>query len=376
MAPSSDSSVLASSDSMPLVPEHIRRLVPYPPGKPLSELERELGITHAVKLASNENALGPSPRAVEAMQAALATVHRYPDGGAWFLRHALATHLDVAPERLLLGNGSNELIEHLIRAFGGPERGVLASECTFVVYALIAQAAGVPVTTVPTQDFHFDLEAMAAAWHPGIRLVFLCSPNNPTGTVIAPAALERFMGRISDETIVVLDEAYLEYCDPSERLDALRWVAERPRTVTLRTFSKAYGLAGVRVGYGVTSAELADYVNRVRQPFNVNTLAQVAAEAALADVAFLDEVFRVTRHGRQQVLDGLAHLGLRTIPSQANFVMFDLARDGRAVYDALLRLGVIVRPLANYGLPTWLRVNMGTLDENARFLAALRQVLA
>ena len=360
---------------MSLVPDHIRQLVPYPPGKPLSELERELGITNAVKLASNENALGPSPLALQAIRDALPELHRYPDGGAHYLRQRLADHLGVDPLCLVVGNGSNEIIDLLIRTFGGPGRGIVSSECTFVVYQLIAQATGTPFSAAPMRGFDLDLDAMAERVGPSTSLVFLCSPNNPTGTVISPEALDRFLRRVGDDVIVAIDEAYIEYVPSALRPDALGIVARRPRTVVLRTFSKAYGLAGVRAGYGVTSLELADYMNRVRQPFNMSHLAQVAATAALDDSQHLERVLSVTSAGMREVAEGLQALRLPLVPSYANFILFDVKRPAKPVYDTLLRRGVIVRPVGNYGLPNHLRVNMGLPEENARFLSALSEVL-
>lgn len=359
-----------------IVPEHIESLVPYPPGKPLCELERELGISKAIKLASNENALGPSPKALEAIRAALPGLHRYPDGGAFYLKNRLVEHLGVDAEQLLVGNGSNELIELLVRTYCGPNAGVVTSECTFVVYRLITSAAGVPFTQVPMRDLTFDVDAIAERVDDSTRMVFLCNPNNPTGTAFGQAALDRFCARVGDDPIIVLDEAYIEYVPEAERVDALGLVAERPRTVVLRTFSKAYGLAGTRVGYGVTSPALADYVNRVRQPFNVNLLGQVGATASLDDTAHLAAVLDLTEGGKQTIMSGLARLGMSPVPTKTNFILFDTHRVALPLYEAMLRLGVIVRPMHAYGLPNYLRVNMGTMAENARFLAALESVLA
>jgi histidinol-phosphate aminotransferase len=358
-----------------LVPENIRSLTPYPPGKPLSELERELGISRAIKLASNENALGPSPRALEAIQNALTELHRYPDGGAFYLRRRLSKHLNVDPEQLLLGNGSNEIIELLIRTFGSKDAGVLTSETTFVVYRLTCQAAGVPFVAVPMNDLHFDLEAIAERVTADTRLIFLCNPNNPTGTMFNQDAFDRFLDRIGDEAIVVLDEAYIEYVPLADRIRALELVAKRPRTVVLRTFSKAYGLAGLRIGYGITSPAIADYVNRVRQPFNVNNLAQVGATAALDDTEHLARVIALTMSGKQVIYDGITSLGLSYTPSWTNFVLFDTFRDANPLYQSMLKQGVIVRPMSAYGLPAHLRVNMGLEEENARFLVALKSAL-
>jgi len=361
-----------------LVPEHIEGLVPYPPGKPLSELKRELGISDAIKLASNENALGPSPCAMDAIREALPEMHRYPDGGVFYLRRALSERLDVAPEQLVFGNGSNELIELLVRTFGGPQAGILTSQSTFVVYRLIAQAAGIPfeAAPMPRESLTFDLDAIAERVTAATRLIFLCNPNNPTGTMFPPAQLESFLERVGDEPIVVLDEAYIEYVRPDWRPNALSIVARRPRTVVLRTFSKAYGLAGVRIGYGITSAAIANYLERVRQPFNTNHLAQVGALAALDDNDHLERVLASTQEGMDLLVRGLSSLGLNPVPSHTNFVLFQVKCDGREVFDALLRKGVIVRPMHAYELPNHLRVNVGLPEENQRFLDALTQVVA
>ena len=358
-----------------LVPDHIEALVPYPPGKPLSELERELGISNAIKLASNENPLGPSPRAVDAIQKALAELHRYPDGGTFYLRRRLADHVGVTPQQLMIGNGSNELIELLIRTFATAGHGVVTSETTFVVYKLASMSANIPFCEVPMRDLTFDLDAILEKVTPSTRLVMLCNPNNPTGTMFGQDALDRFINGVHDDAIIVLDEAYIEFVPEAERVDALALLAQRPRTVILRTFSKAYGLAGLRIGYGITSPEICDYVNRVRQPFNVNSVAQVGALAALDDHDYLDHVVSHTNASKQRMYDGFDALDIPWTGSYTNFVLFDTRRDCRIVYDKLLHLGVIVRPMMAYGLPTHLRVNLGTDQENERFMTALGQVL-
>jgi histidinol-phosphate aminotransferase len=361
----------------PIVPDHIKALTPYPPGKPVSELERELGISHAIKLASNENAIGPSPKAVSAIQDALKDIHRYPDGGAFYLRRRLADHLGVAPDELILGNGSNELIELLVRTFGARGASILTSATTFVVYRLIAQAAGLDLVVAPMDPvaLTFDLDAIAERVTKNTRFIFLCNPNNPTGTMFRPEALAAFLERIGDEPIVVLDEAYIEYVEPQWRPDSLGIVKSRPRTVVLRTFSKAYGLAGVRIGYGITSSEMSRYIECVRQPFNTNHLAQVGAMAALDDDDHLAHVLRVTETGKSRIMEGLAEMSLTAVPSHTNFILFDVGRAALPVYQGMLELGVIVRPMHAYGLPNYLRVNTGTHEENERFLSAVRQVL-
>ncbi len=365
----------------PLVPENIRSLSPYPPGKPLKELERELGIGTAIKLASNENAFGPSPLAVAAMAGALAESHRYPESTVFYLRQRLARSLGVAPAQLVFGNGSNEIIELLIRTFTGPAlqhepaRGVLTAATTFVVYQLVSQAHGSPFKSVAMRpDLSLDLDGIAAAVDDETALIFLCNPNNPTGSTFDKAALESFLDRIGPGPIVAIDEAYYEFLAPENRLDAIALIEGRPRTIVLRTFSKAYGLAGVRVGYGVSDPELISYLDRVRQPFNVSLIGQVGAEAALEDAAYLERVVADTRAGLAEIASRLALLGCQPYSTEANFVLFDCRRDAAPLYEGLLRQGVIVRPMKGYGLPTFLRVNVGTADENARFLSTFEAV--
>ena len=361
-----------------IVADHIKNLTPYPPGKPLSELKRELGLSDAIKMASNENPWGPSKKAIEAMTDALSEVQLYPDGGGFYLRRLLAERLDLAPEQFMFGNGSNDLIDLLVRTFGGPEHGIVTSESTFVVYRLIAQATGVPFTEVamPPDTLTFDLDAIAEQVTDNTRFVFLCNPNNPTGTMFDAEQLDAFLDRIGPEPIVVLDEAYIEYVDPEKRVDSLAVMSRRKRTVILRTFSKAYGLAGIRIGYGITSPDLVSYVERVRQPFNTNHIAQVGAIAALQDEEHLQTVVEGNREGVRVLTAGLKELGLRPIATETNFVLFELGQDGRPIYDELLKLGVIIRPMNAYKLPNYLRVSVGLPHENDRFLKALAQVLS
>jgi histidinol-phosphate aminotransferase len=310
------------------------------------------------------------------MQQSLSELHRYPDGGAFYLKARLAKSLGVAAEQLMLGNGSNELIELLIRTFGTPTNGVLTSQTTFVVYRLISTAAGVPFRAVPMKDLTFDLDAIADAVDETTRLIFLCNPNNPTGTRFGREALDRFITRIGPEPILVLDQAYVEFVSEADRIDALGILSRRPRTVILRTFSKAYGLAGARVGYGISNPELVDYVNRVRQPFNVNLLGQAGATAALDDTEYLQHIIDVTESGLALISNELIAMGLTPIPTYTNFVLFDCHRLAKPLYEALLRQGVIVRPMHAYGLPNHLRVNVGTDAENERFLTTLKRVLS
>lgn len=372
----------------PLAPEHLRRLKPYDPGKPIAEVRRELGIPaelEIIKLASNENAHGPSPKAVQAAARELAEAHRYPDGGGFYLRRALGERLGVDPRRVVLGNGSNELLELLIRAFVGPGETAVVSASSFVVYKLVLMGLGRELHEVPLRgDLAFDLRAMAAAVNgdPRVKMVFLASPNNPTGSYIGAEALAQFLGSIPEDVVVIMDEAYREYVTAADYPDSLAIQADRPRTLTLRTFSKAYGLAGMRIGYGIVSEEVADVVHRLRQPFNCNAIAQAAALAALDDDEHLQTTRRLNGLGIRQLEEGLRALGLQPQPTQANFILVGMGvdaagqpRTGKPIFDAMLREGVILRVMDGYGLPGHLRITVGAEAENDRCLQALADVL-
>lgn len=366
-----------SCDFLTLAQPGVQKLSPYVPGKPVEELARELGLkaSDIVKLASNENPLGPSPLAVQAMQAALPDLTRYPDGNGFVLKQALAERLDVAPAMITLGNGSNDILELVTRAFVGPQHEVVFSEHAFAVYPIVTQAVGARAVVVPARDWGHDLEAMAAAITPATRLVFVANPNNPTGTWIERRELEAFLERVPEQVIVVLDEAYTEYVEARDMPNGLDYLADYPNLLVSRTFSKAYGLAALRVGYGICQPAIADAMNRVRQPFNVNSLALAAAVASLADVNYLAESRAVNREGMNQLEQGLRDMDLQWIPSRGNFIAIDLGREAAPVFQALLREGVIVRPVANYGMPNHLRVSIGLKAENDRFLQALAKVL-
>lgn len=360
---------------MALVIPTIEGLAPYEGGKPIEELARELGITDAVKLASNENPLGPSPRALEAARAVLSDAHRYPDGAAYNLRAKLAKKHGVSMDEVLLGAGSNELLDLAVRVFCTPAEHIVFAEPSFVVYRIAALACGVPFTAVPlTAGLVHDLPAMAAAVTAQTRLMFVANPNNPTGTHVGRAAVEKLLREVPPHVIIVMDEAYLEYADAADYPDSLQLRGLRERLIVLRTFSKIYGLAAFRVGYAVGPKGLIDYMNRVRAPFNVSTLAQAAAAAALDDVEHVQRAHTLNQKERTRVTEALSKRGLSVTPSQANFVLVDVKRPARAVYDALLKKGVIVRPFAS--LPTSLRVTLGTERENDRFLVALGEVLS
>ncbi|WP_068806401.1 histidinol-phosphate transaminase [Thauera phenolivorans] len=357
-------------------PDYIRSITPYQPGKPISELAREMNLIEAsiVKLASNENPLGMSAAARDAAQQSLGDLARYPDGNAFALKAALSRKFDLAPERLVIGNGSNDIIELAARTFLAPGRSSVFSQHAFAVYPLATNATGAKCIEVAAKHFGHDLEAMLAAIEPDTRIVFIANPNNPTGTLVSGAALEGFLERVPAQVLVVLDEAYTEYLDAGQRYDALAWLARFPNLLISRTFSKAYGLAGLRVGYGIAHPEVADLMNRVRQPFNVSSVALAAAEAALGDEEFIARSAEINRRGMKQLTEALAELGLEWIPSAANFVTFKVG-DAAGVNLALLRQGVIVRPIAGYGMPEWLRVSIGLPEENARFIEALRKAL-
>jgi histidinol-phosphate aminotransferase len=350
-------------------------LRPYVPGKPLSELERELGITGSIKLASNENPLGPSARVLAAIQAELAQLSRYPDGGAFELRAALARRHGVEPACVTVGNGSNDVLDMIARAFLWPGRESLFSQYAFAVYPISSMAVGATLRVAPARDYGHDLQAMSDLIGERTGVIWIANPNNPTGTRITATALRDFVQAVPPRIVVVVDEAYFEYVGEPDHPDASRWLAEFPNLVVTRTFSKAYGLAALRVGYGLSHPDLADLLNRVRQPFNVDSLAQAAACAALDDDEHLRRSIELNARGMRQLVDGVQRLGLDLIPSSGNFVAIDLGREAAPVDQALLRLGVVTRPIANYGLPNHLRVSIGLAEENARFLAALERVL-
>ena len=354
----------------------VRGLEPYQPGKPVEELEREYGVRDAVKLASNENPLGPSPRALAALERAAPSIARYPDGGGFALKQAIARHHAVAPECVTLGNGSNDILELAARCFVAAGDEVVFSQHAFAVYPIVTQAVGGRAAAVPARDWGHDLDAMLRAVNERTKLVFIANPNNPTGTWLGRTALARFLAAVPKRVIVVLDEAYFEYVEEPDYPNGMEWIGRFPNLLVARTFSKAYGLAGLRVGFGVSDAALADLLNRVRQPFNVSSLAQAAAAAALEDSEHLERSRQVNREGMRQLADGFRALGLGHIPSVGNFVSVQLPVAGRKVYEGLLREGVIVRPVANYGMPNHLRITVGLPHENSRFLKALGRVLA
>jgi histidinol-phosphate aminotransferase len=353
----------------------VQSLAPYVPGKPASDLQRELGLTDIVKLASNENPLGAGARAREAAARALADLGRYPDGGGHVLKSALSRRLCIAPECITLGNGSNDVLELITRTFAGPGDEVVFSQYAFAVYALAAQAVGATARVAPAREFGHDLAAMRALVHADTRLVFIANPNNPTGTLLAASDLEAFIADLPPQVICVLDEAYTEYLRDLDFPDTTRWLGRFPNLVLTRTFSKIHGLAALRVGYAASAPPIAELLNRARQPFNVNTPGLHAAAAAVDDDAHVAASCACNSRGLSELRAGVEALGIGFIPSFANFLTLDLGTDAAPVNRALLERGVIVRPIANYGLPEHLRVSVGLQPENARFLDALAEVL-
>lgn len=357
------------------VPENIETLVPYPPGKPLEELEREYGITDSIKLASNENALGPSPKATAAIAKALANLHRYPDGSCYYLANRLAEKLGVKPDELVFGNGSNEIIELLVSTFLLPGEEVITSHPTFLVYQKMVQSQGGINRVVELNNLHHDLDAIAAQVTDKTKLIFLDNPNNPTGSIFTRDEFAAFLDKIPESVIVVLDEAYVDFVDADSRIDAREFLHHQTPVVSLRTFSKAYGLAGLRVGFGMMRAEIADYLHRLRQPFNVNTLAQIGALACLDDEEHYRKTLTLTKEGMAWLHAEITKLGCRPLKSQANFFLVDVGVSGKLLYEKMLSRGVIIRPMAAYGFPDYIRITIGLPEENQRLVKSMAEAL-
>jgi histidinol-phosphate aminotransferase len=359
----------------------VRQLAPYVIGKPISELARELGVDDIIKLASNENPLGPSPHAVVAMQRAIADVWLYPDGNGHELKQALANHHGVQPSQVTLGNGSNDLLVMLAEAFLTPETSAVYSRHAFAIYGIVVQATGAKAKVTPAypaghaMQMGHDLDAMLAAIDDSTRMVFIANPNNPTGTWNTTAQLQRFLAAVPPHVIIALDEAYFEYSRRVDCPDGTAWLATFPNLVVLRTFSKAHALAGVRVGYGLSHPDVADMLNRVRQPFNVTIPGLAGAEAAIGDSEQVRRATQLVEEGLQQLLGALPALGVKVFPSAGNFVLADVGSNGTAVYELLLRQGVIVRPVAGYGLPRCVRITIGTAQQNDRLIRSLATVM-
>jgi len=358
-----------------LVREGVEGLVPYPPGKPIEELERELGISGSIKLASNENPLGPSPLAVQAIKDHLEKLNRYPDGSGYYLKSKLSEKYHLPLDRILLGNGSNELIELIVRTFLSEGDHAIQAFPTFLVYEKIVTGAGGEMTSVPLSDFRIDLGGIHHAIRPETKLIFINNPNNPSGSVLGREDLVAFLTDIPKDIVVALDEAYIEFVTDKSAADGIDILDAHPFLIALRTFSKLYGLAGLRIGYGFGPKRIIDYMNRVRQPFNANALAQAAAMAALDDAPFVTETLETVREGLAYLYHALATMDIEYVPTQTNFFLIKVPGGGKKTYESLLREGVIIRAMDSYGLPDYIRVCVGLPEENQRFIESLKRVL-
>ncbi|MBI4314088.1 MAG: histidinol-phosphate transaminase [Candidatus Omnitrophica bacterium] len=353
----------------------IQKLTPYQPGKPIEEVQRELGLTHVVKLASNENALGPSPKAVAAVREALAQLHRYPDGQGYALKRKLASHLGVDGSNIILGNGSDELITLALRTYVDPGDEIVVADPTFLIYRLAGEASAATVRTVPLRDFRYDLPAIRRAVNRKTKIVFIANPDNPTGSFVTASEVSRFMEDFPDDVLVVFDEAYFELADVPEFPQSLEYVKAGRSVLVTRTFSKAYGLSGLRIGYGIAPSGIVQALNQVREPFNVNSLAQAAAAAALDDKEHLEATVVNTRMGRKALFRAFDALGIRYVPSAANFVLFQIGARAREIARSLLKRGIIVREMGAWNLDGFLRVTVGTAQETEQFISELRDLL-
>lgn len=363
------------ADFINLASHGIKELQPYQPGKPVEELERELGLTDVIKLASNENPLGASASVHSSVQSSLADVARYPDGSAYLLKNKLSEFLGVATNQLTIGNGSNDVLELLVRVYLSSKNEAIVSQHSFVVYPIMTKATGAAIKVIPAKNYGHDLEATFDAISDKTRVVFIANPNNPTGTWVNHRDLTEFLDQVREDVLVVLDEAYFEYVQESEYPDGISLCEKYPNLVVTRTFSKVYGLAALRIGYSVSHPDIADLMNRIRQPFNVNAMSMVAALAALEDQEHVDKSVKLNSRGLRFLESECDRLGLAFIPTVANFLTIDFGRDAMPIYDALLHEGVIVRPIGVYELPNHLRVTVGTQAENQRFVKALEKVL-
>ena len=368
-----------STDFLLLALPGVQALHPYKPGKPLEELEREYGISEAIKLASNENPLGPSPKAIARISGEMDELARYPDGNGFALKTKLADKLNVPADQITLGNGSNDVLELLARAYVGVDDEVIFSQHAFAVYPIVTQAVGGKAVVTPAKNWGHDLDSMREAITDRTRMIFVANPNNPTGTWLTHDELKTFIASVPEKVLVVLDEAYYEYaCHPSMQAEGyktgLNWLSEFNNLVVTRTFSKAYGLAGLRIGFSVSNPQVADVLNRVRQPFNVNSMAMSAAEAALSDDEFIEQSVQLNTKGMSDLVTAFDDMGLEYIPSVGNFICVKVG-DSAPVYESLLREGVIVRPVHNYGMPEYLRITVGIENENQRFIEALKKAL-
>ncbi|MDP2646127.1 MAG: histidinol-phosphate transaminase [Desulfobacterales bacterium] len=357
------------------IPDYILSIKPYVPGKPIEELEREYGIGHSIKLASNENPLGPSPKALKAIEGALKRLNRYPDGGGYDLVRKISEKLNLSPENVVLGNGSDDIIGMLARAILTPGVEAVLPRSSFLMYEIVVRTAGAKPVFVPLQSLAIDLDGILGAVTPLTRMVFINNPNNPTGTVVARSDFKRFLENLAPGIVVVLDEAYIEFVRDEDCAAGLEFFSEQTPLVVLRTFSKAYGLAGLRIGYGVMPAKISRILNRIRQPFNTSLAAQAGALAALDDDEFLVKTIRLIHDGLDYLYDRLEKINVKYFPTQANYLLIDVERDADDVFEKMLRQGVIVRSMAAYGFPEYIRVNVGLPEENERFIQALDNVM-
>lgn len=355
--------------------EYVRDLVPYLPGKPVEELERELGITGAIKLASNENPLGASPKAIGALRDRLQEINWYPDGDSFYLKNELAAKLRLSSENLIVGNGSNDVIEIAARTFMKPGDEAIMGEFAFIVYPLVTKAIGAVAVLSPMPELVHDLEDMHSRISSKTKMIFIANPNNPTGTMVTKDEFEWFLEKVPEDIIILVDEAYFEYVESKQYPNSLDYHKTRASIITVRTFSKIYGLAGLRLGYGAASADIISYMNRVREPFNVNSLAQAAGISALSDTEHVINSREINKEGKYFLQSEFRKLGIKYFDSYTNFILIDLRADPTAIYNALLKEGVIVRPVGGYGLKTHLRISIGLMDENKRFIEALKKIV-
>ena len=353
----------------------ILNITPYQPGRPIEEVKRQLRLKEVIKLASNENPLGPSPKAVRAIKDALGKINRYPEGSCFYLRRDLSKKLKIGPDKLIFGNGSDELIDIIIKTFCQEDEEILTSEVSFLEYKIIAQQNGRLVRTVPLKDFKYDLSALRKNIGPKTRVIFIANPNNPTGSYVHKKEVEDFLLSLPENILVVFDEAYFEFVDRKDFPRALNYLKEGKNVIILRTFSKIYGLAGLRIGYGIAKKEIIQYLERCRQPFNVNLLAQAAAQAALSDSTFVKKSKKIAREGKEYLYQSLEKMGIEYIPSATNFILLNLKRDGIEVFKKLLKKGVIIRDMRQYGLKDFIRVTVGVKRENIKFIEALKKIM-
>lgn len=358
-----------------LFKDHIQAIRPYEPGKPIKEVERELGLRRVIKLASNENPLGPSRKAMRAMRRAVGEMHLYPEGTCYYLIKQLARELGTGEDELVVGNGSNEIIELLARGFLETGDEVLSSEGTFLVYPILAQTCGANFVGVPMKDYRYDLEGILAAVTPKTKIIFIANPNNPTGTYVTETEVRNFLARVPENMIVCFDEAYVDFVEAPDFPRMLELFRTKPNVILLRTFSKSYGLAGLRIGYGIANPRMIAYLHKIRQPFNVNAMAQAAALAALEDRFFLWRTKRLVTSGRRYLYKHFKRLGLRYLPSEANFILVDTGCDGQEVFEGLLSSGMIVRSMTSYGFTNWIRVSIGRRSQNSQLVRLLRAYL-